>query len=61
MMVNQMRKTVIKADGNSDFASKMYEDMLFDEYSTTLTKNAGFGLADQMYLQLSANSVNVEA
>ncbi len=61
MMVNQMRKTVIKADSNSDFASKMYEDMLFDEYSTALTKNAGFGLADQMYLQLSANSVSVEA
>lgn len=61
MMVNQMRKTVVKADSNSDFASKMYEDMLFDEYSTALTKNAGFGLADQMYLQLSANSVSVEA
>ncbi len=61
MMVNQMRKTVVKADGNSDFATKMYEDMLFDEYSTALTKNAGFGLADQMYLQLSANSLNVEA
>ena len=61
MMVNQMRKTVIKADSNSDFASKMYEDMLFDEYAVSLTKNAGFGLADQMYLQLSANTTDVTA
>ncbi len=53
MMVSQMRKTVMKADGQNDFARNMYEDMLFDEYTTALTKNGGFGLADQMYLQLS--------
>ena len=61
MMVSQMRKTVVKASGESDFASKMYEDMLFDEYSTAMTKNAGFGLADQMYLQLAQNPVSEEA
>lgn len=61
MMVSQMRKTVVKAGGESDFASKMYEDMLFDEYSTAMTKNAGFGFADQMYLQLAQNPVSVEA
>lgn len=53
MMVSQMRKTVMKADGQNDFARNMYEDMLYDEYTTALTKNGGFGLADQMYLQLS--------
>lgn len=61
MMVSQMRKTVLKAGGEGDFASKMYEDMLFDEYAVAMTKNAGFGLADQMYLQLSQASVDVEA
>ena len=37
---------------DSDFAQQTYEDMLFDEYSTMMTKNAGFGLADQIYLSL---------
>ena len=53
MMLSSMRKTVMKADGESNYAKKMYEDMLYDEYATMMTKNAGFGLADQMYLQLS--------
>lgn len=50
-MLSEMRKTVVKAT-DSDFATGMYEDMLWDEYSTALTKNAGFGLADQIYNQL---------
>lgn len=53
-MLSSMRKTVNKASsGNNDFAANMYEDMLYDEYSTSMTKNAGFGLADQIYMQLS--------
>lgn len=53
-MLSEMRKTVSKsALGGSDFAGKMYEDMLFDEYAASMTKNAGFGLADQIYLSLS--------
>lgn len=53
-MLSEMRKTVNKsALAGNDFAGKMYEDMLFDEYSTAMTKNAGFGLADQIYLSLS--------
>lgn len=51
-MLSSMRKTVMKSS-ESDFAQNMYEDMLFDEYSTAMTKNAGFGLADQIYLSLS--------
>jgi flagellar protein FlgJ len=49
-----MRKTVEKSglmDGG--FAGEMYEDMLYDEYATTLSKTAGFGLADQAYMELS--------
>ena len=51
IMVSSMRKTVYKRTKNS-FAKSMYEDMLYDEYTTALTKNAGFGIADQIYLQL---------
>ena len=50
-MLSSMRKTVMKAY-EGDFATQTYEDMLFDEYSTAMTKNAGFGLADQIYLSL---------
>jgi len=50
-MLSSMRKTVLKS-GESDFARDTYEDMMYDEYSTALTKNAGFGLADQIYLSL---------
>lgn len=50
-MLSAMRKTVIKSSEN-DFAQNMYEDMLYDEYATAMTKNAGFGLADQIYLSL---------
>lgn len=50
-MLSEMRKTVLKSQ-ESDFAQQTYEDMLFDEYATAMTKNAGFGLADQIYLSL---------
>ena len=50
-MLSAMRKTVMKAQ-ESDYAQSMYEDMLYDEYATAMTKNAGFGLADQIYLSL---------
>ena len=56
-----MRKTVMRANGEQSYAEQMYEDMLYDEYATAMTKNAGFGLADQMYLQLSAGGVDVNA
>ena len=52
-MLSQMRKTIMRSNENS-FAQDMYEDMLFDEYATAMTKNAGFGLADQIYLSLMA-------
>lgn len=50
-MLSAMRKTVMKSQ-DSDFAQQTYEDMLYDEYATAMTKNAGFGLADQIYLSL---------
>ncbi|MBQ0051591.1 MAG: rod-binding protein [Treponema sp.] len=56
-MLSSMRKTVMKADSENSYAKNMYEDMLYDEYATMMTKNAGFGLADQMYLQLSQGGI----
>ena len=50
-MLSEMRKTIHRS-GDTDFARQTYEDMLYDEYSTAMTKNAGFGLADQIYLSL---------
>ncbi|MCH5288861.1 MAG: rod-binding protein [Treponema sp.] len=53
-MLSSMRKTVMRANGEQNYAEQMYEDMLYDEYAVQMTKSAGFGLADQLYLQLSA-------
>lgn len=50
-MLNEMRKTINRSE-ESDFARQTYEDMLYDEYASAMTKNAGFGLADQIYLSL---------
>jgi hypothetical protein len=58
-LLEGMRKTVEKSglmDGG--FAGEMYEDMLYDEYATNLSKNAGFGLADQAYLELNGRRGN---
>lgn len=53
-MLSSMRKTVTKGGlGGDDFAGKMYEDMMYDEYAERMTRGAGFGLADAVYLQLS--------
>ena len=52
MMVDSMRKTVHSSTTDS-FAKSMYQDMLYDEYTTSLTKGAGFGLADQIYMELA--------
>ena len=51
--LESMRKTVTKSGGENSFAQKMYEDMLYNEYTAALTKNAGFGIADSIYLELS--------
>jgi Rod binding protein len=58
MMLSSMRNTVTKTSltGENDFAGKMYDDMMYDELSRTVTKQAGFGLADQVYLELAGKS-----
>lgn len=54
MMLKEMRGTVEKAgliDGGQ--AEEIFTDMLYDEYAKDMTKAAGFGLADSVYLELS--------
>jgi len=53
-LIGGMRKTIQKSGFiDEGFAGKMYEDMLYDEYAKEYAKNAGFGLADQAYLELT--------
>jgi flagellar protein FlgJ len=53
-LLQGLRNTVQKSNLiDEGFAGKMYEDMLYDQYAENLSKNAGFGLADQAYLELS--------
>jgi len=53
-LVNGMRSTVQRSDLiEQGFAGRMYEDMLFDEHARNLSRNAGFGLAELAYLELT--------
>ena len=58
IMLDSMRSTLGKNSltGKDSFAGKMYDDMMYEELSRTMTKNAGLGLADQIYLQLNRQS-----
>ena len=52
-LISSMRNTVQKSGLiDEGFAGKMYEDMLYDEYARTFTKNAEFGMAEMAYRQL---------
>lgn len=54
MMLKAMRATVDKSgliDGGQ--TEDIFSDMLYEEYSKTMSKSAGFGLADAVYVELS--------
>ncbi len=56
MMLSSMRDTIHHESmfgKENDFARGMYEDMMYDNYAEALTKTSHFGLADQIYLELS--------
>lgn len=55
IMLDSMRSTLAKTSltGKDSFAGKMYDDMMYEELARTVTKTAGLGLADQIYLQLA--------
>ena len=53
-LLSGLRKTVEKSEmSDGGFAGQMYDDMLWDEYAVSMSKNAGLGLADQVYMELS--------
>jgi flagellar protein FlgJ len=56
-LIGSMRNTIQKSGLiDEGYAGKVYEDMLYDEYARDFTKNAGFGLAEQAYLELSGRN-----
>ena len=53
-LVRSMRNTVQRTNLiDTGFAGEIYEDMLFDEYSRIITRNAGFGFAELVYRELT--------
>jgi flagellar protein FlgJ len=53
-LLTGMRSTVQKTGLIEEgLAGKFYEDMLWDEYAKNFTRHAGFGLAEQAYLELT--------
>lgn len=59
-MLDTMRKTVHK-DGllQGGQAEEIFEDMLYDEYAKKMSENAGLGLDDMIYKQLSTRRMNL--
>ena len=53
-LIKGMRSTIMKSGlVDSSFAGEVYEDMLYDEYAKTFTRNANLGFAEMAYRQLS--------
>lgn len=56
MMLSSMRNTIQHTSlsgENNEYARKMYDDMMYDNMAEAMTKNSSFGLADQIYIELS--------
>ena len=61
-LISSMRNTVQKSGLiDEGFAGKMYEDMLYDEYTKEFTKSANFGMAELAYLELTGQRGKVIA
>ncbi len=53
-MLKEMRKTVHKSElFHGGYAEEIFEDMLYDKYALSLSKNSNLGLAKMLYNQLS--------
>jgi flagellar protein FlgJ len=55
-MLSSMRQTIQHeslAGKDNEYARKMYDDMMYDNVAESITKNASFGLADEIYIELS--------
>jgi hypothetical protein len=56
-MLKEMRNTVHKTGWiNGGFAENIFEDMLYDEYALSLSKNSNLGLANMLYDQMKGKS-----
>jgi peptidoglycan hydrolase FlgJ len=54
MMLKQMRNTIHKGEIlNGGQTEEIFSDMLYDQYSLSLSKTANLGIAKQMYQQMS--------
>ena len=52
-MLKEMRHTVHKTGWiNGGFAEEIFEDMLYDEYALSLSKNSNLGLSKMLYNEL---------
>lgn len=61
-MLKEMRKNVEKSGWiNGGHAEQIFEDMLYDEYAMSLSKNASLGLAKMLYRELSAQMKDLRA
>ncbi len=55
-MLKEMRKTVQKTGWmNGGFAEEIFEDMLYDEYAMSLSRNSNLGMAKMLYDELKRN------
>ena len=53
-LIKSMRSTVQKTKLiDTGFAGEIYEDMLYDEYAKTFSRNANLGFAEMAYKELS--------
>ena len=53
-LIKSMRSTVQKSNLiDTGFAGEIYEDMLYDEYAKTFSRNANFGFAEMAYRELT--------
>ncbi len=53
-MLKEMRKSVQKSEWISGgFAEEVFEDMLYDEYALSISKNSNMGIAKMMYEEMS--------
>jgi flagellar protein FlgJ len=62
ILIKSMRGTVQKSSLiDSGLAGGMYEDMLYDEYAKSYSKNAGFGFAKMAYDELTGRRAQVDS
>ena len=53
-MLKEMKSTVHKSEWlHGGYAEEIFEDMLYDEYALSVSRNSDFGMAKMLYQELS--------